>query len=250
MLISASFLFSKWCSEKPVYDLKFLGAFVYDAGAACIIRLNRANNATYRSCTHHLPQIGIISTLPRRVWFQGCPRDAPNEHEAEIKISLYPSLFFHHSLFASLKVNWEKMTSAIQSAIITSTRPNPAARGAMIRELVDQMRVHNANPNRGICLKVANDIIQKYPICFGDVDDDGNTGGASLVQQSKTRIEHVNQNNTLAWLRKNKSSNPQADNEVSGNKAICTIMCLLAHFKEGDGIFLTADVSITCSAYT
>lgn len=41
----------------------------------------------------------------------------------------------------------------------------------------------------------------------------------------------------------------EAYDEESGNKAICTIMCLLAHFKEGDGIFLTADVSITCSAY-
>lgn len=91
-----------------------------------------------------------------------------------------------------MKVNWEKMTSEIQSAIINSTRPNPAARRAMVRELVEQMRVHNAKPNRGICLKVANDIIQKYPICFGDVDDDGNTAGASLVQQLKTRIEHVN----------------------------------------------------------
>ncbi|XP_039670257.1 uncharacterized protein LOC120567361 [Perca fluviatilis] len=108
------------------------------------------------------------------------------------------------------KVNWEKMTSEIQSAIANSTRPNPAARRAMVRELVDQMRVHNANPNRGICLKVVNDIIQKYPTCFGDVDDGENTAGASLVQQVKTRIEHVNRNNTLARLRKNKHSNPQA----------------------------------------
>ncbi|XP_038568450.1 uncharacterized protein LOC119898317 [Micropterus salmoides] len=283
------------------------------------------------------------------------------------------------------KVNWEKMTPEIQSAIANSTRPNPAARRVMVRELVDQMRVHNANPNRGICLKVVNDIIQKYPTCFGDVDDDENTAGASLVQQVKTRIEHVNRNNTLARLRKNKHSNRQArtngrgpvdqygcvrwapqelpsgetdetlqemktqmqqlyaqegmsgmergalqrwlqrtyilqrcdlnadpphsvskikddwpflfslkglfshfseltgipiqeklpaaiDNrsqniieyfqqqktpgvgkvleaydEESGNKAICTIMCLLAHFKEGDGIFLTADPSATAA---
>ncbi|CAL8271743.1 unnamed protein product [Lota lota] len=110
----------------------------------------------------------------------------------------------------NFKVNWEKMTSEIQSAIANSTRPNPAARRAMVRELVDQMRVHNSNPNRETCLKVVNDIIQKYPTCFGDVDDDENTSGASLVQQVKTRIEHVNRNNTLARLRKNKLSNCQA----------------------------------------
>lgn len=103
------------------------------------------------------------------------------------------------------------MTPEIQSAIANSTRPNPAARRAMVRELVDQMRVHNANPSRGICLKVVTDIIQKYPTCFGDVDDDENTAGASLVQQVKTRIDHVNRNNTLARLRKTvKHSNRQA----------------------------------------
>ena len=65
-------------------------------------------------------------------------------------------------------------------------------------------------------MKVINDIIQKYPICFGDVDDDGNTAGASLIQQLKTRIEHVNQNNTLARLRKSKCSNPQAGTNGRG----------------------------------
>ncbi|XP_041822851.1 uncharacterized protein LOC121628024 [Melanotaenia boesemani] len=114
------------------------------------------------------------------------------------------------------KVNWGKMTSEIQSAIANSTRPNPAARRAMVRELVDQMRVHNANPNRGICLKVVNDIIHQYPACFGDVNDDINTAGASLVQQVKTRIEHVNRNNTLARLRKNMYSNQHAKTNGRG----------------------------------
>lgn len=35
------------------------------------------------------------------------------------------------------------MLSEIQSAIINFTRPNPAARRAMVRELVNQMRLHN-----------------------------------------------------------------------------------------------------------
>ncbi|CAM4664421.1 unnamed protein product [Leuciscus chuanchicus] len=139
----------------------------------------------------------------------GCVRWAPQElPSGETDETLQEMKTQMQQLYA--QVNWEKMTPEIQSAIANSTRLNPAARRAMVRELVDQIRVHNANPNRGICLKVVNDIIQKYPTCFGDVDDDENTVGASLVQKVKTRIEHVNRNNTLARLRKNKHSNRQA----------------------------------------
>lgn len=65
------------------------------------------------------------------------------------------------------------------------------------------------NPNRGICVKVVNEIIHQYPVCFGDVNDDDTVAGASLIQQVKTRIEHVNRNVTLARLRKTKQSSPQ-----------------------------------------
>lgn len=78
----------------------------------------------------------------------------------------------------------------------------------MIRCLADQMREHNPNPKRAICVKIVNDIVQKYPKYFGDVDDDDGVAGASLVQQVKTRIEHVNRNNTLARVRKNRPSIP------------------------------------------
>ncbi|XP_072572186.1 uncharacterized protein [Paramormyrops kingsleyae] len=106
----------------------------------------------------------------------------------------------------NFKINWEKMPSEIQSAIANSTRPNPAARRAMIRSVVDQMREHNANPKRGICAQVANDIVRKYPQCFGDVDGDNNVAAASLLQQLKTRIEHLNRNNTMARLRQKRPS--------------------------------------------
>lgn len=91
------------------------------------------------------------------------------------------------------------MPSEVQSAI--AIRPNPAARRAMVRSLVDQMSKHNANPKRGICLQVANDIVLKYPQSFGVVDGDNNVAAASLLQQLKTRIEHLNRNNTMARLR-------------------------------------------------
>ena len=88
----------------------------------------------------------------------------------------------------------------------------------MVRAIVDQMRVHNANPNRGICAKVIKDIVRKYPVCFRDVDD-MELAGASLLQQVKNRIEHVNRNNTLARIRvekQNRASNSQAGARVRG----------------------------------
>ncbi|CAM4566865.1 unnamed protein product [Leuciscus chuanchicus] len=108
------------------------------------------------------------------------------------------------------------MPSEVQSAIANSTRPNPAARRAMVRSLVDQMRGHNSNPKRGICAQVANDIVRKYPQCFGDVNGDDNVAAASLLQQLKTRIEHVNRNNTMARLRQKRPSIPGVRSQERG----------------------------------
>lgn len=71
----------------------------------------------------------------------------------------------------------------------------------MVRSLVDQMREHNAKTKRGICVQVANDIVRNYPQCFGVVDGNNNVAAASLLQQLKTRIKHLNRNNTMARLR-------------------------------------------------
>lgn len=116
----------------------------------------------------------------------------------------------------NFKINWEKMPSEVQSAIANSTRPNPAARRAMVRSLVDQMREHNSNPKRGICAQVTNDIVRKYPQCFGDVNGDDNVAAASLLQQLKTRIEHVNRNNTMARLRQKRPSIPGVRSQERG----------------------------------
>ncbi len=63
---------------------------------------------------------------------------------------------------------------------------------------------------------------------------------AAIEQRSKTIIEYFEQHKTTGV-----GEVLDAYQEENGSKAICIILCLLAHFNE-NGIFLKADVSITC----
>lgn len=79
----------------------------------------------------------------------------------------------------------------------------------MIWVLVDDIQKIEVNPNRAQCLIIARNIVRQYPLSFTDSMDDGRTtvgaGYESLLIQIKTRIEHLNRNNTLARRRKAKS---------------------------------------------
>ena len=67
------------------------------------------------------------------------------------------------------------------------------------------------NPSRTQCLIIARDIAQQYPQSFMDTMDDGTTtvgtGYESLLCLIKTRIEHLNRNNTFARHRTTKAVN-------------------------------------------
>lgn len=80
----------------------------------------------------------------------------------------------------------------------------------MIRVLVDDMRKIEVNPSRAQCLIIVRDIVRQYPQSFMDTMDDGRTtvgtGYESLLCQIKTRIEHLNRNNTLARRRASKAT--------------------------------------------
>ena len=55
------------------------------------------------------------------------------------------------------------------------------------------------NPTKSQCSTVAKQIVAKYPDSFADTTDEGGKLGCeqySLVMQLKTRVEHVNRNNT------------------------------------------------------
>uniref|UniRef100_A0A3Q2CQ11 Si:ch211-111e20.1 n=1 Tax=Cyprinodon variegatus TaxID=28743 RepID=A0A3Q2CQ11_CYPVA len=111
----------------------------------------------------------------------------------------------------AFKVNWEKMTSSLNMCLQNGKRPTPADRRQMIRVLVDDIRKIEVNPSRAQCLIIATDIVRQYPQSFMDTLDDGRTtvgaGYESLLCQIKTRIEHLNRNNTLARRRASKATN-------------------------------------------
>lgn len=111
----------------------------------------------------------------------------------------------------TFKVNWDKMPFSLNTCIQNGKRPTPADRRQMIRVLVDDMRKIEENPSRAQCLLIARDIARQYPQSFMDTMDDGRTtvgaGYESLLCQIKTRIEHLNRNNTLARRRTSKDAN-------------------------------------------
>lgn len=105
----------------------------------------------------------------------------------------------------TFKVPWEVMPSGIKLAIANNKRPSPADRRQLVRMVVDAIRRHEVNPSRAQCQIIAQSIVKKYPDSFADVLSDGMTIGSgygSLLVQLKTRVEHVNRNNTLARRRK------------------------------------------------
>ena len=85
---------------------------------------------------------------------------------------------------------------------------DPSDRLQMVRVVVDAIRVHCQNPLKAQCEEIAKGIVAQYPKTFGDVEDGvilGN-GYEGLLRQIKTRVNHVNRNNTLAKIRPNKTN--------------------------------------------
>ncbi|XP_073688519.1 uncharacterized protein [Garra rufa] len=102
-------------------------------------------------------------------------------------------------------VPWEVMPSGIKLGIANKKRPSPADRRKLVRVLVDYMQKCEVNPSKWQCEVVVKNFVKQYPDSFADVLADGTkigSGYASLLLQVKTRVEHVNRNNTLARRRK------------------------------------------------
>ncbi len=105
----------------------------------------------------------------------------------------------------SFQVPWNQMPSELRSAVANGKRPLPPDRRKMIRIIVDEIRKHEKNPSKAQCLAVALKIVKKYPKSFSDFDDTQEKieiGYYSLLKQIKTRVEHVNRDNTLSRRRR------------------------------------------------
>lgn len=102
------------------------------------------------------------------------------------------------------RVNWDRMPAGIRTAVVQDTRPSAGDRRVMVRLVVDQMSQQNLNLSRAICHNVVRSIIREYPRSFTDVYLDEEVFGhgfGSLLNQIKTRVEHVNRYSTLARRR-------------------------------------------------
>uniref|UniRef100_A0A8C2HRA9 Uncharacterized protein n=1 Tax=Cyprinus carpio TaxID=7962 RepID=A0A8C2HRA9_CYPCA len=94
-------------------------------------------------------------------------------------------------------------------AILRGHRANPADRRAMVRTVVAAMQKHCPNPNRAACVEIAKLIVSKYPLTFADTNEEGEQLGIgyySLVNQLKTRVEHVNRNNVSERIRRTRTT--------------------------------------------
>uniref|UniRef100_A0A8C2FGN5 Uncharacterized protein n=1 Tax=Cyprinus carpio TaxID=7962 RepID=A0A8C2FGN5_CYPCA len=118
-------------------------------------------------------------------------------------------------------VPWEKMAPTLRQAISTEKRAAHSDRLQMIRVIVDEIRIHCPNPTRAECSPIAKNIVAQYPKTFSDVTDEGELlgcGYTSLLNQIKTRVEHINRGNTLSRIRRLKRTNEnEGDTSQSKN---------------------------------
>ena len=123
------------------------------------------------------------------------------------------------------------MPIGITHAVQNGKRPSPADRRQMVRITVDCMRNFHMNPTKSQCSTVAKQIVSKHPDSFADVTDEGEKLGCgyySLLMQLKTRVEHVNRNNTVARLRKRRQSIEQREGEhaTACSRPVDTYRCI------------------------
>ncbi len=100
---------------------------------------------------------------------------------------------------------------------------------AMVRIIVDSIREKCLNPTRSQCSEISRRITEKYPKSFADVTMEGEQigcGYGSLLNQIKTRVEHVNRDNTLVRVRQPKRQ--ISDNESTPSSETTTSKCTQA----------------------
>lgn len=95
----------------------------------------------------------------------------------------------------------------------------PEDRRTMVRAVVEAMRKHCPNPSKAACADVARAIVSKYPGTFADKTGEGEQLGCgyySLLKQLKTRVEHVNRNDShrLRQPKRSRNNNNESDAPV------------------------------------
>ncbi|XP_041952199.1 uncharacterized protein LOC121712172 isoform X1 [Alosa sapidissima] len=176
---------------RPIESRKLLNKWSTDGQLRCAENLQSDNSQS--DSTRSPCRLDSSSSS-----FSSSPTST-NSSTSTVDIDSWPDCF---------KVPWGKMPHAISMAVHSQKRPAPRDRREMVRIIVDEMRVIEANPSRSDCFSVAKKIVRQYPKSFADVLKDGTkigSGYASLVNQIKSRVEHLNRDNVTARRRRGKT---------------------------------------------
>nr|XP_023008493.2 uncharacterized protein LOC111500617 [Maylandia zebra] len=86
--------------------------------------------------------------------------------------------------------------------------------------VVEAMQVNCRNPKRASCEEVAKIIVNRYPQTFADFTEKGERLGCgyySLLRSIKSRVQHVNRDNTTHRLRQTKRTRNEEDCSPNSN---------------------------------
>uniref|UniRef100_A0A3P9D6Y1 Uncharacterized protein n=1 Tax=Maylandia zebra TaxID=106582 RepID=A0A3P9D6Y1_9CICH len=114
----------------------------------------------------------------------------------------------------------ERFPLQLSHAITRGDRGHPEERRSMVRIVVEAMQVNCRNPKRASSEEVAKIIVNRYPQTFADFTEKGERLGCghySLLRSIKSRVEHVNQDNTTHRLRQTKRTRNEEDCNPSSN---------------------------------
>ncbi|XP_035510854.1 uncharacterized protein LOC118323041 [Morone saxatilis] len=91
---------------------------------------------------------------------------------------------------------------------------------------IQSRKLIDAFQRRGLSNFIAKNVVAQYPKTFADVTDEGDllgSGYTSLLNHIKTRVQHVNRNNTLSRIRRPKRTNKNdGDASQSQPKNTCS----------------------------
>uniref|UniRef100_A0A3P9DIQ3 Uncharacterized protein n=1 Tax=Maylandia zebra TaxID=106582 RepID=A0A3P9DIQ3_9CICH len=109
--------------------------------------------------------------------------------------------FPHHTI---LHMFFENSLGKISTPTVArGDRAHPEDRRSMVRIVVEAMQVHSRNPKHASCEEVAQIIVNRYPETFAGFTEKGERLGCghySLLRSIKSRVEHVNRDNTTHRL--------------------------------------------------
>ena len=108
---------------------------------------------------------------------------------------------------SSFEIPWQKMPANLRQCVAQGLRPRKQEHLSMVRIIVQAIQEKCLNPTRNQCSEIARLVIEKHPKSFADVTAEGELigcGYGSLLNQIKTRIDHVNCDNTLVCVRRPK----------------------------------------------